>query len=125
MTPKIELDSKEVRKIIAKYLGIPESSVTPNRYTFSVTVSFAYKETVLKEQFKETVNDVKRWEEVYHWGFGYTRCPYCHYETPFYNPVSNSGSDLENNRRTHCPKCGKRVYSNERWIFNQPPKSGR
>lgn len=37
MTPKIELDSKEVRKIIAKYLGIPESSVTPNRYTFSVT----------------------------------------------------------------------------------------
>ena len=67
----------------------------------------------------------KRWEEVYHWGFGYTRCPYCHDETPFYNPVSNSGSDLENNRRTHCPKCGKRVYSREGWIFNQPPKFER
>jgi lambda repressor-like predicted transcriptional regulator len=36
MTSTINLDSKEVRKIIALFLGIPEEQVIPNRYSFSV-----------------------------------------------------------------------------------------
>jgi len=63
----------------------------------------------------------KRWEDVYHFGFGYTRCPYCGYEIGWYNPASDRfQTDLENNQREHCPECGKRVYSREGWIINQP-----
>ena len=63
----------------------------------------------------------RRWLEVYHYGFGYTACPYCGDETGWYNPYSNRfQSDLENNRREYCPKCGERVYASERWIMNQP-----
>jgi len=65
----------------------------------------------------------KRWVDVYHYGFGYTRCPYCGDETGWYNPVSQRPqSDLKNNQREHCPKCGKRVYAREGWIMNQPPE---
>lgn len=30
----------------------------------------------------------KRWKDVYHYGFGYTVCPYCGDETGWYNPAS-------------------------------------
>lgn len=67
------------------------------------------------------MDEVRRWIEISHWGFGYTKCPYCGDETGWYNPVSNRfQTDLENNMRTHCPKCKKRVYAREGWIFNQP-----
>lgn len=66
---------------------------------------------------------VARWIDTSHYGFGYTVCPYCGDETGWYNPLSNRfQSDLENNKRKHCPKCGKRVYAREGWIINQPPK---
>ena len=66
--------------------------------------------------------DVKRWEDVYHYGFGYTRCPYCGDETGWYNPVAYQRfqSDIDNNMRTHCPKCKSRVYAREGLIINQP-----
>ena len=64
---------------------------------------------------------VARWIDTSHYGFGYTVCPYCGDETGWYNPLSNRfQSDLENNKREHCPKCGKRVYAREGWIINQP-----
>ena len=48
-------------------------------------------------------------------------CPYCGDETGWYNPASNRfQSDLENNKRERCPKCGKRVFAREGWIINQP-----
>ena len=63
----------------------------------------------------------RRWEDVYHYWFGYTRCPYCGDETAWYNPMDNEvQSDLKNNQREHCPKCGKRVFAKEGLIFNQP-----
>lgn len=63
----------------------------------------------------------KRWKDVFHYGFGYTVCPYCGDETGWYNPVSQRPqSDLKNNQREHCPKCGNRVYAREGWIMNQP-----
>ena len=63
----------------------------------------------------------KRWKDVSIWGFCYTVCPYCGDKTGWYNPVSQRfQSDLENNRRKHCPKCGKRVYAREGYIINQP-----
>lgn len=36
MKTTVQLDSKDVREIIAKYLGIPLEDVIPNRYSFSV-----------------------------------------------------------------------------------------
>ena len=66
-----------------------------------------------------------RWKDVFHYGFGYTACPHCGDETPWYNPISQRfQSDLENNQRKYCPKCGKRVYSREGWIINQPEAEG-
>lgn len=63
----------------------------------------------------------RRWIDVYHYGFGYTKCPYCGDETGWYNTISNRfQSDLENNQREHCLKCGKRVYAREGWLINQP-----
>lgn len=65
----------------------------------------------------------QRWKEVFHWGFGYTVCPYCGDETGWYNPASTwFQSDAENNLRKYCPKCHKRVYAREGFICNQPPK---
>lgn len=66
--------------------------------------------------------DFKRWLEVYHYGFGYTKCPYCGDETIMYNPfLSNpTYTELENNRRKHCLKCGNRVYGKSGLILNQP-----
>ena len=50
------------------------------------------------------------------------KCPYCGDETGWYNPISNRfQTDLKNNQREHCPKCGKRVYAREGWLMNQPP----
>lgn len=37
MKTTVQLESKEVRTIIAKYLNIPLEQVIPNRYNFSVT----------------------------------------------------------------------------------------
>lgn len=37
MKTTVQLESKEARKIIAKYLNIPLEQVIPNRYNFSVT----------------------------------------------------------------------------------------
>lgn len=69
----------------------------------------------------DEVDEVRRWIVIYHWGFGYTKCPYCGDETGWYNPINNKlQSDIENNRRTHCPTCKKRVYAREWWTFNQP-----
>ena len=66
----------------------------------------------------------KRWKDVFHYGFGYTVCPYCGDETGWYNPASQRfQSDLENNQRERCPKCGKRVYARKGWIMNQPPEN--
>lgn len=74
-----------------------------------------------EETLNQRMSEVRRWEDIYHYGFGYTRCPYCGDETGWYNPASQRfQSDLENNQRTHCPKCGKRVYAREGWIVNQP-----
>ena len=67
--------------------------------------------------------NMKRWKGVYRYGFGYTRCPYCGDEILWYNPASNKfQSDLENNQRERCPKCGERVYAREGLIINQPLK---
>lgn len=63
-----------------------------------------------------------RWERVYHWEFGYTVCPHCGDETLFYHPYNREiRRDIENNERTHCPKCEKRVYAREGLLVNQPP----
>ena len=65
----------------------------------------------------------KRWIEIYHWNFGYTKCPYCGDETEWYNPMRRAyQSDHDNNRRKHCPKCGNRIYAREGLLINQPPK---
>ena len=65
----------------------------------------------------------QRWKTVFEWGFGYTVCPYCGDKTEWYNPASQRfQTDLENNKRERCPKCGKRVFANEHWIMNQPPE---
>ncbi len=32
----VNLETKDVREIIAKYLGIPEDDVIPNRYSFGI-----------------------------------------------------------------------------------------
>ena len=37
MKTTVQLESKEVRTIISKYLNIPLEQVIPNRYNFSVT----------------------------------------------------------------------------------------
>lgn len=37
MKTTVQLESKDVRKMIAKFLGITEEQVIPNRYNFSVT----------------------------------------------------------------------------------------
>ena len=36
MKTLVSLESKDVRVIIAKFLGIPEDDVKPERYTFSI-----------------------------------------------------------------------------------------
>ena len=65
----------------------------------------------------------QRWKEVFHYGFGYTVCPHCGDETEWYNPaITRFQTDLKNNMRERCPKCGKRVYAGERWLMNQPPE---
>ena len=65
----------------------------------------------------------KRWIEIYHWDFGYTKCPYCGDETEWYNPMRRGFQmDNDNNRRKHCPKCGNRVYAREELLINQPPE---
>lgn len=70
------------------------------------------------------MSNYARWKDVFHYGFGYTVCPYCGDETPWYNPVSTRfQSDLKNNQREYCPKCGKRVYARKGWIMNQPPEA--
>lgn len=69
------------------------------------------------------MSNYARWKDIFHYGFGYTACPYCGDETPWYNPVSvRFQSDLKNNQREYCPECGKRVYAREGWIMNQPPE---
>lgn len=63
----------------------------------------------------------RRWLTVFHCGFGYTVCPYCGDETVWYNPMNHRfQSDLKNNRRKYCTKCGERVYASEQWSMNQP-----
>lgn len=76
----------------------------------------------LTKEFERTVGtEPRRWLQVYHYGFGYTVCPYCGDETVWFNPMSHRfQSDLKNNQREHCPKCGKRVYADEHWLMNQP-----
>lgn len=64
----------------------------------------------------------KRWGDVFHYGWGYTVCPYCGDETEWFNPMSQGfQSNYENQKREYCPKCNKRVFASENWIFNQPP----
>lgn len=36
MKTTVQLDSKDVRAIIAKFFGIPIENVIPNRYSFSI-----------------------------------------------------------------------------------------
>ena len=36
MKTTVQLESKDVRVIIAKFLGVPVDDVIPNRYSFSV-----------------------------------------------------------------------------------------
>ena len=36
MKVTVQLETKDVREIIAKFLGIPAEDVVPNRYSFSV-----------------------------------------------------------------------------------------
>lgn len=36
MKTTVQLETKDVREIIAKFLGIPIEDVIPNRYSFSV-----------------------------------------------------------------------------------------
>lgn len=36
MKPVVNLDSKDVRIIIAKFFGVPVEDVIPNRYSFSI-----------------------------------------------------------------------------------------
>lgn len=50
MKLNVSLDSKEVRKIIARYLEIDESQVIPQRYSFNV-------EGLTIEQIKEKLED--------------------------------------------------------------------
>jgi rRNA maturation protein Nop10 len=71
---------------------------------------------------------IERWIDTFHYGFGYTVCPYCGDETEWCNPVSSRyrfQSDLENNKREYCPKCGKRVFARKGWIINQPPEEDK
>ena len=69
------------------------------------------------------IKNPKRWKSVSHYGWCYTVCPYCGDETEWFNPTKRRfQSDLENNQRERCPKCGKRVFADERWIMNQPPE---
>ena len=81
----------------------------------------------LKDEVEdESMSNYARWKDVFHYGFGYTVCPYCGDETPWYNAVSTRfQSDLTNNQREYCPKCGKRVYAREGWLMNQPPEVGK
>ena len=37
MKSTVTLETKDIREIIAKFLGIPLEDVIPNRYTFSVS----------------------------------------------------------------------------------------
>lgn len=70
------------------------------------------------------MSEYARWKDVFHWGFGYTACPHCGNETSWYNPaIRRHQSDLMNNMRKYCPKCGKQVYAREGWGSNQPPKA--
>ena len=36
MKTTVQLDSKDVREIIARFFGIPIENVIPNRYSFSI-----------------------------------------------------------------------------------------
>lgn len=36
MTPTIQLDSKDVRKALALFFGVPVSDIIPNRYSFGI-----------------------------------------------------------------------------------------
>ena len=79
------------------------------------------QDKLMKELEFTAGTEPRRWLTVFHYGFGYTVCPYCGDETGWYNPASQRfQSDLKNNQREHCPKCGKRVYADEHWLMNQP-----
>jgi lambda repressor-like predicted transcriptional regulator len=47
----VQLENKEVRAIIARFLGIPLESVIPNRYNFSIVgmTAVEIKERVMKK----------------------------------------------------------------------------
>lgn len=50
MKTTVQLESKDVREIIAKFLGIPIEDVIPNRYSFSIANKSAKEiEEVLKK----------------------------------------------------------------------------
>ncbi len=50
MKTQITLEGKEVRKLVAKALGIPEEKVIPMRYNFAIE---GYSETEIKGMLKE------------------------------------------------------------------------
>lgn len=50
MKTTVQLESKEVRVIIAKFLGIPIDAVLPNRYSFGV-------EGVTPEEIEKKLSD--------------------------------------------------------------------
>lgn len=38
MKTAVQLESKDIRAIIARFLGVPEENIIPQRYGFSVVV---------------------------------------------------------------------------------------
>ena len=53
MKTTVQLESKDVREIIAKFLGIPIEDVIPNRYSFSIANKSAEEiEEAVKKQVK-------------------------------------------------------------------------
>lgn len=56
MKSTVTLETKDVREIIAKFIGISQEDVIPNRYTFSVSGMTAEEIT---EKIKKAVDPVK------------------------------------------------------------------
>lgn len=56
MKSTVTLETKDIREIIAKFLGIALEDVIPNRYTFSVSGMTAEEIT---EKIKKAVDPVK------------------------------------------------------------------
>ncbi len=50
MKTTVQLENKDVREIIAKFLGIPIENVIPNRYNFSIANMSA-------EEIEQKIND--------------------------------------------------------------------